>query len=181
MYTPGFNFLRQFEQSPDGYLWTNELVIQSAGRVRQRVAMVTSSGRTATLHGPGIYYALKSLFLHLAANKGNPDLYFDVLPGSSNEGLVNGACTLYAVYLKKGAVATAAYYKISNHATVVQAISQVILESHTAGEEVLAMWPDGKTFTTGIAAGSYTAYDGSNVTTASTATHELSGFAIVGA
>lgn len=160
---------------------SNELVTQSAGRVRQRVAMVTGSGVTLSTRSPGIFYALKALFLHLAANKSNPDLFFDVLPGSSNEGLVNGACTLYALYLKKGTVATAAYYKLSNHATVVQADSQVIIESHTVGEEVLAIWPDGKTFTTGIAAGSYTAYDGSNVTTASTATHQLSGFAIVGA
>lgn len=160
---------------------SNELVVQSAGKVRQRAAGATANSRTATLRSPGIFYALKALFLHLAANKNNPDLFFDVLPGSSDEGLVNGACTLYALYLKKGAVATAAYYKISNHATVVQADSQVIIESHTAGEEVLAIWPNGKTFTTGIAAGSYTAYNGSDTTTASTATHELSGFAIVGA
>lgn len=161
---------------------SNELVTQSAVKVRQKAFQGGISNATTTLlRSPGIFYALKALFLHLATNKSNPDLFLDYLPGSSNEGLVNGACTLYALYLKKGAVATAAYYKLSNHATVVQADSQVIIEAHTAGEEVFVMWPDGKTFTTGIAAGSYTAYDGSNVTTASTATHQLSGWAIVGA
>ncbi len=161
---------------------SNELVTQSAGKVRQKVYNVIQGGVTGALvRSPGIFYDVKSLFLHLSMNKGNPDLFFNALPGSSNEGLVNGACTLYALYLKKGTVATAAYYKLSNHATVVQADSQVIIEGHTAGEEVFLFWPDGKIFTTGIAAGSYTAYNGSNVTTASTATHELSGFAIVGA
>lgn len=161
---------------------SNELVVQAAGKVRQKVYNVVQGGVAGTLvRSPGIFYDVKALFLHLAMNKGNPDLFLDNLPGASNEGLVNGACTLYALYLKKGTVATAAYYKLSNHATVVQADSQVIVESHTAGEEVFLFWPDGKTFTTGIAAGSYTAYDGGNVTTASTATHQLSGFAIVGA
>lgn len=157
---------------------SNELVTTSALKARQKSLM---DNRT-----PGVFYALKALFLHLAANKNNPDLFFDVLPGSSNEGLVNGTCTLYALYLKHGNGATpgtgvAAYYKLSDHATVVQADSDIIVESDTVNEEFLLLYPQGHAFTTGIAAGSYTAYNGGNTTTASTAGDQLSGFAIVGA
>jgi len=148
------------------------LTVESAGKVRQRA-------RENTLN-PGVFYALKALFLHLASNKDNPSLEFKAASGAANSGLVDDPCKLYALYLKKGADATAAFFKISNHATVVQASSEVILQSATASEVIFAEWPDGKAFATGIASGSYTAYDGSNTTTASSATHELSGFYIVG-
>lgn len=144
----------------------------SANLARQKTRAITLN--------PGVFYALKALFLHLASNKGNPDLEFKAAPGTANSALVDNPCKLYALYLKKGTVATAAFFKMSNHATVVQASSEVILQSATANEVIFAEWPDGKAFTTGIATGSYTAYDGSNVTTASTATHELSGFFLVG-
>lgn len=133
------------------------------------------------LKNPGIFYALKALFLHLATNKGNPDLEWKLLTDGANSTLVNGACTLYALFAKKGTNATAAYLKVSNHASQVQADSFIILRSAVAGQELYATWPDGLAFSTGIAAGSYTAYDGSNATTASTATHHFSGFLLVGA
>jgi hypothetical protein len=149
------------------------LTLESAGRVRQKTRAITRN--------PGVFAALKSLFLHLAANKGNPDLEIKFSSGAANTALVDNPCKLYCVYLKKGTNATAAFFKLSNHATVVQASAEVILHSATAGEVIFAIWPDGKAFTTGIAAGSYTAYSGTDTTTASTATHELSGFFIVGA
>ena len=148
------------------------LTVTSANKSRQLTRAITLN--------PGVFYALKALFLHLASNKGNPDLEFKVAPGTANSGLVDSACKLYAVYLKKGAVATASFFKMSNHATQVQASSEVILQSDTALEVIFAEWPDGKAFSTGIASGAYTAYNGSNETTASTATHELSGFFLVG-
>ena len=148
------------------------LTVASAGLARQKTRAITLN--------PGVFYALKALFLHLASNKGNPDLEFKAAPGTANSALVDNPCKLYAVYLKKGIVATASFFKMSNHATVVQASAEVILHSAAAGEVVFAEWPDGKAFSTGIATGSYTAYSGTDTSTASTATHELSGFFLVG-
>jgi hypothetical protein len=149
------------------------LTLISAGKVRQKCYEMTKD--------PGIFYALKALFLHLASNKNNPDLEFKVLTDGANSTLVDTPCTLYAIYAKKGTNATSAYLKISNHATVVQAGAEIILNSAVASERFLQIYPNGRAFSTGIAAGSYTAYNGSDSTTPSTATHNFYGFLIVGA
>ncbi len=181
MYIPGFGWQRQFSQSPEGKFWVNELATQNANLVRQKLYNASSSLAGSNTRSPEVFYILKAIFLHLAANKGNPDLQLKYLTSGDNATLVNGACTLWAVFAKKGIVATAAYLKISNHATVVQADSYVILRSAVAGEEFVLAYPNGLAFATGIAAGSYTAYNGSDTTTSSTATHHFSGYLIVGA
>lgn len=160
---------------------SNELALISAGKVRNNLYNASGSLGGSNTRAPGIFYAIKAVFLNLAMNKGNPDLQISYLTDGANSTLVNGACTLWAIVAKKGTVATAAYLKLSNHATVVQADSDVILKSATAGEEFILNYPNGHAFSTGIAAGSYTAYDGSNTTTASTATHNFYGWLIVGA
>lgn len=159
----------------------NELSTQSANLVRQKLYNASNALAGSNTRSSEVFYAIKALFLHLAANKGNPDLQLKTLTDGANSTLVNGACTLWAIIAKKGTVATDAYLKISDHATQVQADSDVILESSTAGEELVVLYPNGHPFGTGIAAGSYTAYNGSNATTPSTATHNFYGFLVVGA
>jgi hypothetical protein len=157
------------------------LATQSANLVRQKLYNASGSLGGSNTRSSAVFYAVKALFLHLAANKRNPDLELKVLTNGANATIVGEACTLWAIIAKKGTVATNAYLKVSNHATQVQADSDVILESSTAGEEFVVIYPDGHPFGTGITAGSYTAYDGSNATTPSTATHNFYGFLIVGA
>lgn len=159
----------------------NELSTQSANLVRQKLYNASSSLAGSNTRSSEVFYILKAIFLHLAANKGNPDLQLKVLTDGANSTLVNGACTLWAIFAKKGTNATAAYLKISNHASTVQADSDVILKSAVAGESFVVAYPDGHAFSTGIAAGSYTAYNGSDSTTPSTATHNFYGYLIVGA
>ena len=48
----------------------------NANAVRQTTYMATRN--------PGVYYALKALFLHLAANKGNPDLTYKNISALTN-------------------------------------------------------------------------------------------------
>jgi len=157
------------------------LTVISANLVRQALYNGWSSLGGSVTRSSEVFYAIKALFLHLAANKGNPDLELKYLTSGANSTLVDSACSLYAVIAKKGTNATASYLKVSNHATQVQADSDVILKSAVAGEEFVVLYPNGLAFSTGIAAGSYTAYDGSNATTPSTATHNFYGYLIVGA
>lgn len=83
------------------------LTTESAGRVRQKAYnfLQQSTGTSTASVSPYCLYAIKSLFLHLAGNKGNPDLQYVpytaeqaiVAAGTS---LVGGACTLYAWFAK---------------------------------------------------------------------------------
>lgn len=157
------------------------LTTQNANLVRQKLYNASSALSGSVTRSSEVFYAIKALFLHLSANKNNPDLELKVLTSGANSTLVDSACTLYAVIAKKGTNATASYLKVSNHATQVQADSDIILKSAVAGEELVLMYPNGLAFSTGIAAGSYTGYDGANATTPSTATHNFYGFLIVGA
>lgn len=159
----------------------NELTTQNANLVRQKLYNASSALGGSNTRSSEVFYILKAIFLHLAMNKGNPDLQLKVLTDGANSTLVNGACTLWAIFAKKGVVATASYLKLSNHATVVQADSDVILKSAVAGEEFVLAYPNGHAFATGIAAGSYTGYDGTNASTPSTATHNFYGYLVVGA
>lgn len=156
------------------------LTTQSANLVRQKTYMINRN--------PGIFYALKALFLHLAANKGNPDLFLKNIDGtySSSDGgnnasqvLVDAACTLYAIYLKKTG-ATAVSFKASNSATTAgtdgtQALGFIIT---TASEENLYLFPTGHAFATGLTVTENTTATGSTLTLLA---NRLDGFVIVGA
>lgn len=157
------------------------LTVVNANLIRQKLYNAQGSLAGSNTRSSEVFYILKAIFLHLASNKGNPDLDIRYLTSGANAVLVDSACTLYAVFAKKGIVATASYLKISNHATVVQADSFVILRSAVAGEEFVLAYPNGIAFSTGIAAGSYTGYDGTNASTPSTATHHFSGWLVIGA
>lgn len=157
------------------------LSTENANLTRQRFYQASSALGGTLTRSALVFYALKALFLHLATNKGNPDLQLKYVTDGANNAIVGEACHLYAVVIKKGTDATASYFKVSNHATQVQADSDIILKSAVAGEEIVLLYPDGLAFATGITAGSYTAYNGSNATTPSTATHNFYGYLVVAA
>src|SRR6266496_3352534 len=126
---------------------------QNANLVRQKayngVYSFASGSSTVDAVSPGHFYGVKAFFLHLAANKGNPDLQF--LPfgsaGTSNAVVsgVAGAASVYAVFAFKTSTATATYVKVSDDDTSIIADSPVILKLG-ASESVLATYPDGKSF-----------------------------------
>lgn len=156
------------------------LVTESAGRVRQKTFM---SVRT-----PGVFYALKALFLHLAANKNNPDLFYKNIDGtfsSSNGGntasqpLVDAACTLYAIWLKK-AGSTATFFKATNHATTAgtDGTQDLGYKITTSAEEDLFLFPSGRIFDTGLTITENTTATGSTLTLVA---NRVDGFVIVGA
>lgn len=154
------------------------LTVESATKVRQKTRMA--------VRNPGIFYALKALFLHLACNKGNPDLFFATITGTTvddagGQVLVDAPCTLYAVYGKKAATATDVYLAIFDDATDDAGAGtdgRVVLPFLLSGEEAFYLSPDGLTLAAGCVAKAYTDFDG---TTDSTDTDCPNGFAIIGA
>ncbi len=137
---------------------------ESANLVRQKTRMATRT--------PGVFYALKALFLHLAANKGNPDLTYKNIDGYTNASdgtnsddnvIAAAATTLYAIYLKKGTGSTANYFKLTNHATTGQTngtSSDLDYTITTASEENLFLFPNGHTMSAGITISQNTASNG---------------------
>lgn len=156
------------------------LTTQSANLVRQKTYMINRNA--------GVFYALKALFLHLAANKGNPDLFLKNIDGtySSSDGgnnasqvLVDAACTIYAVYLKKFG-STAVSFKVTNHASTAttdgtQTLGYILT---TASEEDLFLFPSGKAMSTGVTVTENTTATGSTLTLVA---NRADGFVIVGA
>lgn len=153
--------------------------VESANLVRQKTRMITRN--------PGVFYGLKALFLHLAANKGNPDLKLGVIDGyaTASDGtngddnvLSDGACTLYAIYLNKTGT-TATYFKATNHATTSTTDgTQAIALAVTAADEELHLYPDGKAFSTGF---TYTENTSATGHTGNLLADRIDGFAILGA
>jgi hypothetical protein len=125
---------------------------ESANLVRQKTYM--------TVRTPGVFYALKALFLHIAANRGNPDLSYANISGYTNasdggntdEHQATAANTLYAVYLKKRTGAVANYVKITNHATtpVTNGGADLSYCITTAAEENLFLFPNGHSLSAGL-------------------------------
>lgn len=156
------------------------LSTQSANLVRQKVHADTKN--------PGVFYALKSLFLHLAANKGNPDLQYCAIDGntsasdgsnSANQVLADTACTIYAIYLKKTG-STATWFKATDNATTAttnggQDISHVIT---TANDEYLFIYPTGHSMANGITVTENTSATGSVLTLKA---NKIDGFVIISA
>lgn len=136
---------------------------ESAGLVRQKTYMST--------RGSGIYYALKALFMHLAANKGNPDLTYTNIVGYTNASdgtnsddnvIAAAACTLYAIYLQKNSGSTANYFKVTNHATTstTDGTQDLGYKITTAAEENLFLFPNGHSLSAGLTVAQNTAATG---------------------
>ena len=136
------------------------LATQSAGLVRQKAYQaVYGNGTTTVPNSPLNFYAMKQLFLHLAMNKGNPDLQYFNIDGAYNSSdggnnvsqvFVAGACTLYAIFLKKrGTVET--IFKASNNATTAATDgTQSIALALTAAGTSFTVFPDGQALSTGL-------------------------------
>lgn len=134
---------------------------ESAGRVRQKAYATVYSTSTSTVPvSPFNFYALKALFLHIAANKNNPDLYYKNIDGqvSSSDGtgsaasqvLVDGPCTLYAIYMRKTG-STESVLKGSNHAsTATTDGTQDLAFAQTVAGTELVVYPDGRALSTGL-------------------------------
>lgn len=170
------------------------VVTQSAGLVRQKAYNAVYGGGTrAALDGvvrpiqsPYSFYAIKSFFLHWAANKGNLDLQFipytDAQQTTANgyQPLAAGAATVYVWYMiaHRTTGTTAAFQELvddadDNTSTTVITAQRI----NAAGQEAIFVWPNGFPFATEITITSVTAIGGG---TSSTATHGTDGFLIVG-
>lgn len=147
----------------------------SATLARQKAyaGVATQEVGTSTPSSAGVFYALKALFSHLAANKGNPDLQW--LPFSEADAdvaggtvLGTGACHLYAVYIKKVNEGTANTFFIYDDATddTTAGDAKVGLDLANAGDVAFAMYPNGLAFADGIVVTQYSdgigATDGSS-------------------
>lgn len=156
---------------------------ESAGRVRQKTRAITRN--------PLTFYALKAFFLHMSANKGNPDLQFLSFSGTDAEAasgtvLATGTATLYAVWGKKQNTATDAYLTIYDDASDDTTASRQVASlafplagasTDLAGEGIL-LFPNGIPILRAVTVASYTTQAGS---TSSTAGDAPAGFVIVSA
>lgn len=139
------------------------------------------------IDSPFNFYAVKALFLHLATNKGNPDLQYIPIDGNvgasdggntASQVLVAGASTLYAVFLRKrGTVET--IVKGSNNATTAgtDGTQDLAFALTAAGTEVI-VYPDGRALSTGLTVTTNTTRTGSTLVLLA---NRVDGFVIVGA
>jgi len=161
---------------------------ESAGKVRQKAYAATYGTSTSTVPvSPFDFYAVKAFFLHLAANKGNPDLRYVNIDGlaaasdggaSANIVAVDGPCTLYVVYLRKTG-ATETIVKVANSATTFTAdgTQDQAFPLTVAGTEFV-VYPDGRAYSTGI---TYTEQTTRTGTTQTLKANRVDGFIIVSA
>lgn len=160
------------------------ITVESSNRVWQRV-------KNALLNGTGSNEAsvrvLLELKKYLATFKGNPQLQFVSINGATSASdsgntasnvLCSGACTLYALYLKKTG-ATACWFKGSNHASTASTDgTQPIAEtSAVANDEICRVWPNGKALGTGLSITQNTTATGSTLTLNA---NRFDGFVIIG-
>jgi len=124
---------------------------------------------------PSIKKELKGLFAYLADHKGNPDL--ELVVGAdltSDVAVADAACKIYAIFLKKGATATAAIYKANDHATVGGSTTIVIAqELNASGDQILLTYPDGWAQGTGYTHSSQTTTAGDTDSTSGDGPAEL--------
>ena len=163
------------------------LTTQNANLVRQKAYnAVYGFSKTTRLVSPFHFYAVKALFLHLAANKGNPDLQFApytaeqaVTDGGTS--LIGGACTLYAWYglARRTSGTTASFQAIhdaaSNAATTTTVVTHKI---NATNQSFLVVDPDGIALATDAVISAAVAVGGSTESAAADATD---GFIIVSA
>lgn len=164
------------------------LTTQNANLVRQKAYNAVYATGTSTVKvSPEHYYMLKALFLHLAANKGNPDLQFvpfNTTQITTNLGYtpgIGGACTLYAFYgrAKRTSGTTASFIAVhdaaDNSATTTTVLTAKI---NAAGQQFFIVSPDGHPIATDLTISAATAVGGAVESSAGDA---VDGFVIIGA
>jgi hypothetical protein len=158
------------------------LSVESANRVWQRVGTATAASNEATRK------LLRELKLYLATQKNVQSLQFVAINGlvnSSDSGntasqvLCAGACTLYALVLKKATGATAVWFKGANHASTATTDGTQVISEHSAAasEEICRIWPNGKALSTGLTVTEDTTATGSTLTLLA---NRFDGFVILG-
>jgi hypothetical protein len=166
------------------------LSLQNANIVRQKAynAAFSARGTTQGNGEPTAFYALKSLFLYLAANKGNPDLQFVAFSGTevSSDGgnadkvIADAANKIYAFYARKRATATATWLKATDHATTASASDPTFMhEFNEASQSTFQLYGNGYA----QSAGWTIRQDTDDITgaTRTLAANSVDGFYIVGA
>jgi hypothetical protein len=165
------------------------LSLQSANLVRQKAYNAvygSGTGTTTDSVSPYHFYAVKAFFLHMACNKGNPDLQF--FPYTAEQITTNGgldadvgACTLYVWFMKarRTSGTTSSFQAIhdadDNSATTTTITTQRI---KATGEQAFFVWPNGQPIATDIVLSAATAVGGATESSAADATD---GFLIIGA
>jgi len=171
------------------------VVTQNANLVRQKaynavygtglgVGTAPFTGNTVS---PYHFYAIKQFFIHMAMNKGNPDLQF--IPYAAEDSTTNlgylplgaGAATLYVWFGKarRTSGTTAAFEAIHDAATNAATTTTIVTQRlNAAGQQFLFVWPDGFPIGTELVVSSADAVGGA---TESTAANSSDGFVIVGA
>jgi hypothetical protein len=160
------------------------ITLENANKVREKAY--------ASNLDPLVYRSLQAFFQYWATTKGNADLAF--LPFASTsvddaggQVLADAACTVYAVYARKGSLdqrtagtATDAYLVIFDDATDDAGAGtdgRLVLPLMVASESAFYATPNGIVCPTGVVAKSYTDFDG---TTDSSAGDAPNGFVIIG-
>lgn len=164
--------------------------LESAGRVRQKAYLAVygnATGTSSNSNSPLNFYAFKALFLHLATNKGNPDLAYKNVDGtySSSDGgnnasqvLVDAACTLYAIFLRKVGSTESVFKWSANATTAGTDGTQDGAIAQTAAGSVFEIYPDGRAIASGLTVTENTTRTGSTLTLKA---NRQDGFVIVGA
>ena len=133
---------------------------------------------------PAIAEQLRKLKERLATVGGNPNLAFVTISDLTADVVgVDAPCKLFAVFLKKQATGTDAFYNVFDDATndATAGDARISIGLVTASEQSLFTHPTGFDLAAGFVHGSYTALIGSNGSTPSTTGDGPNGFAIVGA
>ena len=164
------------------------VALQSGNLVWQKVKNALSVYQVAGVGcNPATQNALLDLKGYLSQDKRNPNLQFLPIDGTYNSSdggnnvsqvLIAGACTLYAIVLKKSGV-TETIVKWSNNATTAATDgTQDGAIAATAAGDVFEIYPDGRALATG-----FTLTEDTTRTTATLTllANQMSGFAIVGA
>ena len=166
------------------------LTLANANLARQKAYNAvygTGVGTATDSVSPYHFYAVKALFLHLAINKGNPDLQFVAYSAEdiiTNNGFQAGTIlvsTIYAWFMKarRTSGTTASFQAIhdaaDNSATTTTVTTQKI---NATGQQAFFVWPNGHPIATQITISAATAVGGATESAAADATD---GFLIVGA
>lgn len=135
------------------------LALESAGKVRQKTRNITLD--------PVIFYSLKAFFLYWATNKNNADLQW--VPFSEADaddadgtGVVDAACKVHVIYIKKSASDTDNYFKLFDSATVDTTTTEqrIVLPLFIASESQIWVSNAGLPFAAGVTVTQHTTSEG---------------------
>lgn len=160
---------------------------QNASLVRQKAYnAVYGAGTSTHAISPFHFYAVKAFFLHMAANKGNPDLQF--IPYTITQAVVNlgtdlvgAACTLYAWFgVARRTTGTTVSFQALHDAADNSATTTTVWTAkiNATGQSFFTFEPNGRAIATGLTISAATAVGGA---TESTNTDATDGFVIIGA